>query len=148
MSHIEESIEVAVPVTTAYNQWTQFEEFPEFMSGVERVDQLSDSRTHWVTNIAGTRREFDADITQQVPDERVAWASRNGPKQAGVVTFHRLNESRTKIMLQMEYAPENFTEAIGDKMGIVRRKAKQDLDNFKEFIESRGTETGTWRGKI
>ncbi|GAB3121568.1 SRPBCC family protein [Streptomyces calidiresistens] len=148
MSHIEESIEVAVPVTTAYNQWTQFEEFPEFMSGVERVDQLSDSRTHWVTNIAGAQREFDADITQQVPDERIAWASRNGPKQAGVVTFHRLDDSHTKVMLQMEYAPENFTEAIGDKMGFVRRKAKQDLDNFKEFIESRGAETGTWRGKI
>ncbi|MGK5532513.1 SRPBCC family protein [Streptomyces sp. URMC 129] len=148
MSHIEESIEVAVPVTTAYNQWTQFESFPEFMEGVERVDQIGDTRTHWVTSIAGAEREFDADIAEQIPDERIAWVSRNGPKQAGVVTFHRLDGQHTKIMLQLEYAPELFTEAVGDKLGLVRRQAKNDLKNFKEYIESRGVATGAWRGKV
>ncbi|MEE1927031.1 SRPBCC family protein [Streptomyces sp. TRM 70351] len=148
MSHIEESIALDVPVTTAYNQWTQFEDFPHFMDGVERVDQVTDTSTHWVTKIAGVEREFDADITEQVPDERVAWTSRNGPKQAGVVTFHRLDDTHSKVMLQLEYAPEVFTEAVGDAMGIVRRKAKGDLERFKTFIESRGAETGAWRGQV
>lgn len=148
MSHIEESIEVAVPVSRAYNQWTQFTEFPEFMSGVERVDQISDGLTHWVTEIAGVEREFDAEITEQLPDERIAWVSRKGPKQAGVVTFHRLDGQHCKIMLQLEYAPELLTDAIGDKLGFVRRKATSDLENFKEFIEKRGAETGAWRGEL
>lgn len=149
MSHTEESIEVDVPVTTAYNQWTQFEEFPRFMEGVERIDQVSDTRTHWVTKIAGAEREFDADITEQIPDERVAWTSvGGGPKQAGVVTFHRLDDSRCKVMLQLDYAPEVFAEGVADALGLVRRKAKGDLGRFKEFIEDRGAETGGWRGAV
>ncbi|MBW1601999.1 SRPBCC family protein [Streptomyces sp. JJ66] len=148
MSHIEESIELDVPVSTAYNQWTQFTDFPHFMEGVERVDQVTDTSTHWVTKIAGVEREFDADITEQIPDERIAWTSRNGPKQAGVVTFHHLTPGRSKVMLQLEYAPEYFTEAVGDALGLVKRKAAGDLERFKKFIESRGTETGAWRGEV
>ncbi|MDK1471988.1 SRPBCC family protein [Streptomyces sp. 549] len=148
MSHIEESVEVDVPVTTAYNQWTQFEEFPHFMDGVERVDQLTPTSTHWVTKIAGVEREFDADITEQIPDERVAWTSVNGPKQAGVVTFHRLDDRRSKVMLQLEYAPEFFADTVADKLGLVRRTAKGDMERFKKFIEERGAESGAWRGEV
>ncbi|WP_049572098.1 SRPBCC family protein [Streptomyces sp. SBT349] len=148
MSHIEESIEVAVPVTTAYNQWTQFESFPDFMSGVERVDQLGPDRTHWVTRVAGAEREFDASISEQIPDERIAWVSTSGPRQGGVVTFHRLDEGHTRIVLQLEYAPEVFTEAVGDRLGFVRRRAEKDLVRFKEFIEGRGIATGAWRGTL
>ncbi|WP_431783663.1 SRPBCC family protein [Streptomyces chumphonensis] len=148
MSHIEESIELDVPVRAAYNQWTQFEDFPHFMDGVERVDQVTDASTHWVTKIAGVEREFDADITEQIPDERIAWTSVSGPKQAGVVTFHHLDADRSKVMLQMEYAPEAFAEAVGDTLGLVRRKTKGDLERFKTFIERRGAETGAWRGEV
>ncbi|MDG9706213.1 SRPBCC family protein [Streptomyces sp. DH37] len=149
MSHVEESIEVRVPVRTAYNQWTQFESFPEFMEGVERVEQKSDTLTHWVTKVAGAEREFDARITEQIPDERVAWTTVDGEaKQAGVVTFHRLDDSTTKVMLQMDHDPEGVTDTVGDKLGIVRHRAKGDLKRFKEFIEKRGAETGAWRGQV
>jgi uncharacterized membrane protein len=148
MTTVEESIEVEVPVSTAYNQWTQFEDFPEFMEGVERVDQLSDQKLHWVTKIAGVEREFDAKITEQHPDERVAWTTTDGPKQAGVVTFHKLDPSRTKVMLQMEFEPEGLVEQVGDKLGIVKTRVHGDLERFKTFIEKRGTETGAWRGDI
>jgi uncharacterized membrane protein len=149
MSKVEESVEVEVPVHTAYNQWTQFEEFPRFMDGVERIEQVDDTRTHWVTNIAGVTREFDAEITEQIPDERVAWTTVDGEAmQAGVVTFHRLQDSRTKVMLQMEHDPKGLADAVADKMGFVRQKAKDDLKRFKTFIESRGTETGAWRGQV
>jgi uncharacterized membrane protein len=148
MSTVEKSIDVDVPVSTAYNQWTQFETFPEFMEGVERIDQISDTMTHWVTSIGGVTREFDAEITEQHPDERVAWTSVDGPKNAGVVTFHRLGPDKTRVMLQMDYAPEGLVENVGDKLGIVTRRAEGDLKNFKKFIESRGSETGAWRGDV
>ncbi|GAB3667751.1 SRPBCC family protein [Streptomyces sparsus] len=148
MSHIEESVEVEVPVNTAYNQWTQFEEFPHFMDSVERVDQVTPTSTHWVTKIAGVKREFDADITEQIPDERIAWTSVTGPKQAGVVTFHRLDDRRSKVMLQLEHAPEVIADTVADKLGLVRRMAKGDLDRFKKFIEERGNESGGWRGEV
>ena len=148
MSTVEKSIDVAVPVGTAYNQWTQFESFPQFMEGVDRIDQKSDTLTHWVTSIGGVEREFDAEITEQHPDERVAWTSVDGPKQAGVVTFHRLDENKTRVMLQMDYEPEGLVENVGDKLGIVGRRAEGDLKNFKKFIESRGTESGAWRGDV
>src|SRR5689334_864190 len=134
MSTVEESIEVAVPVTTAYNQWTQFESFPEFMSGVERVDQTGDTMTHWVTKVDGVTREFDAKITEQTPDQRVAWTSVDGPTQAGVVTFHRLADDRTKVMVQMDVEPEGVVETVGDKLGAVKRQVGGDLRRFKEFI--------------
>jgi len=148
MSTVEKSIDVDVPVSTAYNQWTQFESFPQFMEGVDRIDQTSDTMTHWVTSIGGVTREFDAEITEQHPDERVAWTSVDGPKNAGVVTFHRLGPDRTRIMLQMDFEPEGVVENVGDKLGIVGRRADGDLKRFKSFIESRGTETGAWRGEV
>jgi uncharacterized membrane protein len=148
MSTVEKSIDVDVPVSTAYNQWTQFESFPQFMEGVDRIDQTSDTMTHWLTSIGGVTREFDAEITEQHPDERVAWTSVDGPKNAGVVTFHRLGPDKTRIMLQMDFEPEGVVENVGDKLGIVGRRAEGDLKRFKGFIESRGTETGAWRGEV
>jgi uncharacterized membrane protein len=148
MSSIEESVEVEVPVRVAYDQWTQFEDFPRFMEGVESITQMGDTRTRWKTSIAGVTREFDADITEQIPDERVAWKSTSGANHAGVVTFHRLGEGRTKVMLQLDVDPEGLTETVGDKLGFVKRRAKGDMERFKAFIEARGTETGAWRGEV
>lgn len=148
MSSIEKSITVNVPVRTAYNQWTQFESFPHFMEGVQEVRQLNDKRLHWRTNIGGKEEQFDTEITEQVPDQRIAWCSTAGRKHAGVVTFHRLNDSQTRVMLQMEYEPEGAMENIGDMLGVVSRRVEGDLERFKQFLESRGTETGAWRGEI
>jgi uncharacterized membrane protein len=118
------------------------------MEGVDKVEQLSDTRTHWKTSIAGVKREFDAEITEQRPDERIAWCSTDGPKQAGVVTFHRLGEGKTKVMLQLEVDPEGLAETVGDKLGFIKRRTTGDMSRFKEFIESRGSETGAWRGEV
>jgi uncharacterized membrane protein len=148
MATIEESVEVMVPVRTAYNQWTQFEQFPQFMEGVEQVKQLTDTRVHWVAEIAGQRREWDADITEQVPDQRIAWRSTEGATNAGVVTFHRLDDGKSRVMLQLEFEPEGAIEQAGDKLGVVKSKAKNDLKRFKSFIESRGRESGAWRGEV
>jgi uncharacterized membrane protein len=148
VSTIEESIDVKVPVRVAYDQWTQFEEFPRFMEGVESVTQMGDDRVHWIADIAGVRREWDATITEQHPDERVAWAATEGAENAGVVTFHRIDEETTRLMLQLDFEPEGFVEAAGDALGFVRRRAAGDLERFKEFIEARGSETGAWRGDI
>ncbi|MEV8636184.1 SRPBCC family protein [Streptosporangium sp. NPDC051023] len=148
MSTIEQSVDVNVPIRTAYNQWTQFESFPEFMEGVESVKQLSDTRTAWVVEIAGVRREFEAEITEQHPDERVAWKSADRPHQAGVVTFHHLAPETTRVTLQLEYDPEGFIETVGDWLQIVRLRVRGDLERFKTFIESRGGETGAWRGDV
>lgn len=149
MSQVEESIEVSVPVSAAYNQWTQFESFPQFMEGVERIEQRTQTLTHWRTKIAGVEREFDAEITEQIPDERVAWTSVGGEaRQAGVVTFHYIDDHTTKIMLQIDYDPEGLAETVGDKLGFVKRQTTGDLKRFKQFIESRGAETGGWRGTV
>jgi len=148
MSTVEKSIDVDVPVSTAYNQWTQFESFPEFMEGVDRIDQLTDTSTHWVTSIGGVTRQFDAEITEQHPDERVAWRSVGGARHAGVVTFHRLGPDQTRIILQLDYEPEGLVANVGDKLGIVGRRAEGDLERFKKFIESRGVESGAWRGEV
>jgi len=148
MSTIEQSIEVAAPVTTVYNQWTQFESFPQFMEGVDRIDQVSDTMTHWVTSIGGVTREFDAKITEQHPDERVAWTSVGEPHQTGVVTFHRLSPDTTKVMVQLDFEPEGLLETAGDKLGVVKHRVKGDLGRFKDFIENRGSETGEWRGEV
>ncbi|WP_369194260.1 SRPBCC family protein [Streptomyces djakartensis] len=149
MSQVEESIEVRVPVRTAYNQWTQFESFPQFMDGVERIEQRGDTLTRWVTKVGGQERVFDAEITEQVPDERVAWTTVDGEaKQAGVVTFHRIQDDTTKVMLQMDFDPSGLAETVGDKLGFVKRQVSGDLRRFKEFMESRGTETGAWRGEV
>ena len=148
MSTKEETVEVAVPVRTAYDQWTQFESFPHFMSGVESVTQIDDKRNHWVTSIAGVRREFDTEIVDQVPDQRIAWQSVDGTSHRGVVTFDRLGESLTKVTVMMDFEPEGLVEQVGDKVGVVDRQVKGDMERFKEFIESRGTETGAYRDEI
>lgn len=138
MSTIIESVDVAVDVPTAYNQWTQFESFPYFMEGVEEIRQLDDTHIHWVTSIAGVTREFNATITEQRPDERVAWRSDDGPNHAGVITFHRLNDTTTRVTAQMEIDPEGFAEKAADALGMLDRRVKGDMRRFKEFIESRG----------
>jgi len=148
MATIEESVEVEVPVRTAYNQWTQFEDFPRFMEGVEQVRQLGDKKVHWVAEIAGQRREWDAEITEQVPDQRISWCSTEGATNSGVVTFHRLGDGKSKVMLQLEFEPEGALEKAGDKLGIVKARAKGDLARFKAFIEARGQESGAWRGEV
>ena len=148
MSTIESSIDVQVPVRTAYNQWTQFEEFPQFMEGVESVHQLDDTHLHWTAQIAGARREWDAEITEQTPDQRIAWRATDGAENAGVVTFHHLAPDTTRVMLQLEFDPQGFVEHAGDAMGLVKRHATADLERFKDFIEARGTETGAWRDEV
>ena len=148
MSTIEQSVEVDVPVRTAYNQWTQFEQFPQFMEGVESVTQMTDTKLHWTAETAGARREWDAEITAQRPDERIAWKATSGAQNDGVVTFHRLDDSKTKVMLQLDFEPEGFVEKTGDMLGIVRSRTKGDLGRFKDFIEARGSETGAWRGDV
>lgn len=148
MSNIEQSIDVEVSVRTAYDQWTQFEQFPRFMEGVEEIRQTDDTHLHWRTRIAGREKEFDAVITEQTPDQRIAWTSQGGPEHAGVVTFHRLDEGRTRVMLQMDYEPEGMIEKVGDALGIVKSRVKGDLERFKEMIEQRGVESGGWRGEV
>jgi len=148
MATIEKSIDVEVPVRTAYNQWTQFEEFPRFMEGVERVEQIDDTHLRWVAKVGGKRKEWIARITEQIPDARIAWTSEGGARNAGVVTFHKLAPSKTRVMLQIEYEPEDVVESVGDALGVVSRRIEGDLQRFKEFIESRGRETGAWRGEV
>jgi uncharacterized membrane protein len=146
---VTEFVDVDVPVRTAYNQWTQFEEFPQFMSGVVEIRQLDPTTTHWKTDIDGVKREFDAKITEQLPDERVAWTSVEGSKQAGVVTFHRLDDTRTRVTCQMDFEPDGVVEKAGDKLGFLDRQVKGDMTRFKEFIEQRGgQESGAWRGQV
>jgi uncharacterized membrane protein len=150
MANIEQSIDVDVDVRTAYNQWTQFEDFPQFMEGVEEVRQVDDTHTHWRTKVAGKEKEFDAEITEQTPDQRIAWAAEAGPEHAGVVTFHRIDDDKTRVMLQMDYEPEGVVEKVGDALGLVKRRVTGDLERFKALVEERGSggETGAWRGEV
>ncbi len=148
MSNVTESIDVEVPVRTAYNQWTQFEEFPQFMSSVKQVRQLDDTHLEWTAEIAGKEKTWKAEITEQNPDERVAWRSTEGAANAGVVTFHRIDENRTRVTVQMDVEPEGAIENAGDALGLADRQVKGDLERFKQFIESRGSETGAWRGEV
>jgi uncharacterized membrane protein len=148
MSTHQESIDVSVPVRDAYDQWTQFETFPEFMGGVEKITQTDETHTHWTVDIGGISREFDAEITEQVPDERVAWKSTSGTTHAGVVTFHRLGDSHTRVMLQLDTDPEGLVEKAGEAIGLVGHQVKADLERFKTFIEHQSAPTGTWRGEV
>ena len=148
MSRIEKSIDVNVPVHTAYNQWTQFESFPQFMEGVEEVQQLDDKRLHWRAQIGGKQKEWDAEIVEQQPDRRVAWRSLDGAPNDGIVTFQPIDANSTRVTLALDYAPEGFLENVGDALGFVSGRVKGDLERFKAFIESRGAETGAWRGEI
>jgi uncharacterized membrane protein len=149
VANVEKSIDVDVPIRQVYDQWTQFESFPQFMNGVERITQLDERRTHWVTKIGGVEREFDAEITEQHPDERVAWTSIDGEaKHAGVVTFHKISDTTTRVMVQLDWEPQGVVEKVGAVVGVDDRQISADVKRFKEFIESRGTETGAWRGDI
>jgi uncharacterized membrane protein len=148
MSEHQSSIDVRVPVGTAYDQWTQFETFPQFMEGVETVQQVTDTRLHWIAKIAGMRREWDAEITEQRPDQRVAWKSVSGARNAGVVTFHRIDEGSTRVQLDMDIDPDGMVENAGDKFGFIERRLEGDLKRFKEYIENRGIATGAWRGEV
>jgi uncharacterized membrane protein len=147
-TNVMHSVDAAVPISAAYNQWTQFESFPRFMDGVVRIDQLTPTRTHWVTKIAGVSREFDAEITEQHPDERIAWTTENGTHQAGVVTFHRIDDTTTRVTLQLDHDPQGFVEKAGDALGIMQHRVKGDMENFKTFIESGGTPNTGWRGEV
>ena len=148
MSQIIEAVDVDVPVRTAYDQWTQFESFPEFMDGIKQVRQLDDRTLEWVADVAGTEKRWKATITEQEPDQRIAWTSTEGARNAGVVTFHRLGEGRSRVTLQLDVEPDGPIETVGDALGVVRNRVKDDMKRFKAFIESRGTETGAWRGEI
>ena len=148
MTTIERSIEVDVPTRVAYDQWTQFEDFPHFMEGVEEVRQLDDTHLHWQAQIAGVRREWDAEIVDQQPDTCVSWRSLEGTRNAGTVTFAPLGADRTAVVLQLDVEPEGVTEKVGGALGIIERRAAGDLRRFKQFIESRGSETGAWRGVV
>ncbi len=148
MAQYEHAIDVNVPVRTAYNQWTQFEEFPQFMEGVESITQIDDTHMHWKVEIAGVTQEWDAVITEQTPDHRIAWTSTSGAKNAGVVTFHHIDDNTTRVTLQIDYEPEGFVENVGAALGIVEGRMKGDMERFKEFIERRGEATGAWRGEV
>jgi uncharacterized membrane protein len=141
MAEITESIDVAVPVSTAYNQWTQFEEFPQFMEGLQSVTQLDDTHLRWVAEIGGKREEWEAEITEQHPEERVAWKAVGGKGNAGVVTFHRLDEEQTRVTVQLDWHPEGVIENVGTALGLDDRQVSRDLGRFKGLIESRGGET-------
>lgn len=148
METIDQSIDVNADIRTVYNQWTQFESFPEFMEGVEKVHQLDDKRLHWVATVAGRTVEWDAEIYDQIPDQRIAWRSVSGRRNDGVVRFEKIGDEETRVHVQFVYDTEGATEKIGDALGILSARVKGDLKRFKEFIESRGHETGAWRGGI
>ena len=149
MVQIIETIDVDVPVRTAYDQWTQFESFPAFLDEVESITQSDDTHTHWKVKVGGAEREFDATLTERHPDERVAWTSSDGDtKHAGVVTFHKLTDTSTRVTVQIDWEPEGFLERAGALVGAGTHAVKKDLKNFKEFIEGRGSETGAWRGDV
>jgi uncharacterized membrane protein len=147
-TRIEKQIMVNVPVSTVYNQWTQFEDFPQFMGGVKKVTQLGEDRLEWVAEIAGVRRQWEAKVLEQVPDQKVAWAATEGATNAGAVTFEDVGGGQTSVRLTLEYEPEGVVEKIGDKLNVVEKQAEGDLQRFKEFIEAEGYATGAWRGSI
>ena len=149
MERIEKSVEVMAPVHAVYNQWTQFEEFPRFMAGVKQVQQIDDTRLHWRTEIWGKEKEFDAEITEQVPDQRIAWRSTTGDApNAGEVRFEPLGPDRTRVHLAMSYEPQGVVENVGDKLGAMTARVQTSVNDFKKFIEQRGQETGGWRGEV
>lgn len=148
MPTVNSDIDVNVPVSTAYNQWTQFESFPQFFSGVDEVIQTDDTHLHWKVSIAGVEREFDAEITEQIPDTRIAWTSTSQEQHAGVVTFHRLNDSQTRISLRLDWEPQGGVETAGALLQVDDIQIDRDLRRFKDLIESNGFETGAWRGSV
>lgn len=148
MTTIEKSIDVDVPISVAYNQWTQFEDFPQFMSGVDSITQIDDEHLHWKVSVGGVDREFDAEITEQHADERVAWKSTGGPEHAGVVSFYRIADDKTRVTLQIDWEPEGFVEKAGALLQVDDIQVGHDLKKFKDLIEAQGSETGAWRGDV
>ncbi|MGW0710674.1 SRPBCC family protein [Streptomyces sp. NPDC002643] len=149
MSTVKEAVEVEVPVRTAYNQWTQFEEFPKFMEGVEEVRQLDARHNHWVTKVGGVRREFDTEIVDQLPDDRITWRTlEGGTRQRGSVRFEQLDASHTRVELTMDIEPTGMAEKGADALNVIDRRVKGDMRRFKDYIEGRGKETGGWRGRV
>ncbi len=148
MNTIEKSVEVEVPIAIAYNQWTQFEAFPQFMEGVEEVKQLDDKRLHWKAEVAGKELEWDAEIFEQVPDQRIAWRTTSGAFNSGMVSFVPLAMDKTRITLKLNYNPQGAVENLGSALGVLSARVAGDLQRFKEFIEKRRTPTGAWRGEI
>ncbi len=149
MSQIIQTIDVDVPVTASYNQWTQFEEFPKFLSFVKQITQQDDTHNHWVVNVAGGEREFDTVITEQLPEDRIAWTSTGGEvDHAGVVTFHKLTDTSSRVAVQIDWEPAGFVERVGAALDVPDRAVKAELENFKRFIEERGVADGAWRGTV
>lgn len=147
-NRIEKSITVRVPVHTAYDQWTQFEEFPRFMEGIKNVRQLDDTHVHWVAEVAGKQKEWDAEITEQTPDRRIAWRSVSGTGNSGAVEFTPISQDETKVQVSMQIEPDSTLEKIGNALHAPDRRVQGDLERFKDFIESRGQESGAWRGEV
>jgi uncharacterized membrane protein len=148
MERIEKTFDVDCPIDTVYNQWTQFEAFPEFMEGIDEVRQIDDTHLHWKAKIAGKEKEWDAEIVEQVPDKVIAWRSTTGAPNAGTVRFEPLNRDRTRIKLTMDYEPKGFIENVGDAVGVVSHKVEDAVERFKELLEKRRGETGAWRGEV
>jgi uncharacterized membrane protein len=148
MEHIEKSVDVNAPLSTVYNQWTQFEDFPEFMEGVIEVRQLDNKRLHWKAKIAGKEKEWDAEIFEQSPDACIAWRSTSGILNTGKVSFQSLGAAKTRVKLKINYDPQGVIENIGDALGVVSARVQGDLNRFKAYLETRHTETGAWRGEI
>lgn len=149
MSNIKESIDVDVPVTVAYDQWTQFATFPKFMEAVQSVEQVTDTRNRWTVEVGGATRSFVTEIAEQTPDERIAWTTVAGDSgHAGVVTFHKLSDATSRVNLDMDVDPEGFVEQVGDRLGFIARRVKGDMQRFKVFIESTEVPTGAWRGTV
>ncbi|HET6493084.1 MAG TPA: SRPBCC family protein [Burkholderiales bacterium] len=148
MSVIEKTVEVQCPLNKVYNQWTQFETFPRFMEGVEEIKQIDDTHLHWHAEIAGVDREWDAQITEQIPDRKIAWRSITGPENGGTVMFQPVDPQRTRVTLRMEYDPKGLVENAADMIGTIERRVEGDMKRFRDFIEERGQETGAWRGDV
>jgi uncharacterized membrane protein len=148
METLEQSVEVEAPVTATYNQWTQFEDFPRFMEGVESVTQLDDKRVHWVAEVAGKRKEWDAEITRQIPDREIDWVGLGDADNRGRILFEEIDPGTSKVTMLLDYDPEGVVEEVGDALGVVKRRVEGDMERFKEFLEARGRETGGWRGQI
>ena len=148
METIKETIEVNVPVSTAYNQWTQFADFPKFMDGVKSVEQLDDTHLRWVAEVGGQSRDWQAEIVEQVPEQRIAWRATDGDGPNGLVSFEPLGEDTTLVTVEMSYEPEGMKEQLGAKVGLDSRQVKEDLNRFKELVETMGSETGAWRGEV
>jgi uncharacterized membrane protein len=148
MKQLEHAIEVEAPVTVTYNQWTQFEDFPRFMEGVESVTQLDDKRVHWVAEVAGKRKEWDAEITRQLPDREIDWVGFGEAENRGRLVFEAIDADTSKVTMMLDYDPEGVVEEVGDSLGLVKRRVQGDMERFKEFLEARGRESGGWRGQI